>query len=164
MLLIRHNLPPSLRIKLRSHSESTNVFTNGILLQITQQSLEPFLILIVFFPAREVANVPCALDFSCPGLLCFYNGIIKLHGEEHEIPCLMLFAERCFDFGFDPGAFDGVLGEDQQQFVVEPDGFVDAYAELVADFEVFWGVPAADVVRLQVGVETFGEGLIFTGV
>src|SRR5690348_14098575 len=54
--------------------------------------------------------------------------------------------------------------QNNQQFIVEADRFVDAMPKLIANFEIFWGIPAANIGALEVGIETFGKRLILTGI
>jgi len=68
------------------------------------------------------------------------------------------------DFGFDPFAFHAVFGEDEEELVVQADGFVDLLVDLLAGGHVVRGEPAADAFILEVGVEAVGEGLVFGGV
>jgi hypothetical protein len=78
---------------------------------------------------------------------------------------LLLFSlEGGFDFGLDPGAGDGSLGEDEEELVVEANGFINAVAKFVADFQVFGGKPGADTVGLEIGVEAIGEVLVCVGI
>ena len=54
--------------------------------------------------------------------------------------------------------------EDEHQFVVEVKRFINALVIVIADFEIFWGVPAADIFALEIGIEAFGEGLVVAGI
>jgi hypothetical protein len=54
-----------------------------------------------------------------------------------------------------------VLGQDEQEFVVNPDGFVNADPDPLADLEIFGGVPAADSLGLEIGVKPLDEGSVF---
>ena len=54
--------------------------------------------------------------------------------------------------------------QDQQQLVVQADGFVDLLVELPAALNIVRSKPAAHAFVLQVGVEAVGEGLVFGGV
>jgi len=54
--------------------------------------------------------------------------------------------------------------EDEEEFVVEADRFVDLLVDLFAGSHVMRGEPAADAGVLEVGVEAVGEGLVFGGV
>jgi hypothetical protein len=57
-----------------------------------------------------------------------------------------------------------VRRQDQQQLVVQSDGFVDLLVEFPAALNVVRGKPAAHAFALQVGVEAVGEVLVFGGV
>src|SRR6266702_7201894 len=57
-----------------------------------------------------------------------------------------------------------MLREDEQEFVMQSDGFIDVWVNLVADLEVFTVEPAADAVVLQISVEPINEGVILAGV
>ena len=67
---------------------------------------------------------------------------------------------RPADFGLHPLTADAVLGQDEQQLVVDADGLVDARPDFVADLHVLRREPAAHALGLQVGVQAFGEGLV----
>ena len=88
----------------------------------------------------------------------------KAEGEEHAA----VFGEFVFagfgDFGFDPFAVHAVRGEDEEECVVEADGFVDLLVDFLAGSHVVRGEPAADAGVLEVGVEAVGEALVLSGV
>jgi hypothetical protein len=56
-----------------------------------------------------------------------------------------------------------VRRQDQQQLVVQANGFVDLLVEFSATLDVVRSKPAAYSFVLQVGVEAVGEGLVFGG-
>jgi hypothetical protein len=56
------------------------------------------------------------------------------------VVCDFAFASFA-DFGFDPFAVHAVLGEDEQEFVVEADGFVDLLVDFLAGGDVVGGEP-----------------------
>ena len=68
------------------------------------------------------------------------------------------------DFGLHPLALHAVRRQDQQQLVVQADGFVDLLVEFLAALNVVRGKPAAHAFVLKVGVEAVGEGLVFGGI
>jgi hypothetical protein len=57
-----------------------------------------------------------------------------------------------------------MLREDEKQFVVESDGFVNTRSDIVANFEIFWSLPAANALILQVSMESLSKGLIVAGI
>lgn len=135
------------------------------LVQIPQKAVEGLFVGIMVFPVVKVADVAGAAEGGGPGFGGVHDGIIKADGEEDGLAGMAVFAfEGGGDFAFDPGAFDGVLGEDDHDFVVDPDGVFDAIPEAVADFKVFRSEPDADTIRLEIGVKTVSKLLVFAGV
>src|SRR5438094_8169883 len=118
----------------------------------------------MLFPAGEVSNMPCALNICCPCLLCFIYHVVQLDGKEHKLPCLMLFTKSGLYLFFYPRTGYRVLRENKQKLIIQPNRLINAHPELIADFEIFRGKPAPDILALQVGIEAFGKVLIFTGV
>jgi hypothetical protein len=57
-----------------------------------------------------------------------------------------------------------VWRQDQQEFVMEADGFVDLLVELAASLDIVRGKPAADTFGLEIGMEAVSEVLILGGV
>ena len=54
--------------------------------------------------------------------------------------------------------------QDQQQLVVHLDGFVDLLVDFLAALDIVRREPAADALRLQIGVKAVGEVLVLGGV
>src|SRR3954471_8308525 len=76
-----------------------------------------------------------------------------------------LLAGAFFGKGFghlvlDPVAPDGVLGQDQQHLVAQPDRFVDGIPGLGSNRQVMRREPAAHAFALEVGMEAIGEVLV----
>ncbi|HEY4035794.1 MAG TPA: hypothetical protein VGL94_17695 [Ktedonobacteraceae bacterium] len=66
---------------------ATESGSNHILLQITQQPRQSFLILVVFLPMSEVSNVAGTLNTRSPGCIALFNGIIQSDWENESLPC-----------------------------------------------------------------------------
>jgi len=130
-------------------------------LQIAQQSSEGFLVVVMLLPTGEVSDVACPLEVCRPaGRALHHSGIKANRKQDHGIPGLLL-GKRSLDLKFHPRTGNGMLGEHQQQPVIEADGLVDALPDLVAGLHVFGGEPAAHALLLQVGIETPGKVLVF---
>ncbi len=54
--------------------------------------------------------------------------------------------------------------EYHQQLVKQTDSFVNAWADFVPNFQVFWCKPAANSVVLQIGVQACDKGFVVAGV
>src|SRR3954462_8160558 len=77
-----------------------------------------------------------------------------------------LLAGAFFGKGFghlvlDPVAPDGVLGQDQQDLVAQPNRLVDGVPGLGPPRHVMRREPAAHALVLEVGVEAFDKVLVF---
>ena len=82
----------------------------------------------VVVPVGEVADVS-SFDFSAPTGLYVEDAVIGADGKEDRsvslCACCSFFFDGAFYFVGDPGAGDGVFGEDEEELVVMPDGFVE---------------------------------------
>ena len=67
---------------------------------------------------------------------------------------------RLRNLGLHPLAGHARRGEDQQQFVVEPDGVIDLFVYFPTGLNIMRRKPATDAFVLKVGVKTVGEILI----
>jgi hypothetical protein len=61
-------------------------------------------------------------------------------------------------------ALDGMLGEDQDQFIVAVDGLINFVAVVVTRDEFMGRKPARNVILPEIRVESLGDGLILVGV
>jgi hypothetical protein len=50
--------------------------------------------------------------------------------------------------------------QNEEEFVIEADGFINPGAEPVTYFHVFWGKPAPHALVLEIRIEAFGEGVV----
>src|SRR6266436_2110852 len=57
-----------------------------------------------------------------------------------------------------------MLGEHQQQLVIQTNGLVDALPDFVTSLHVFRGKPAAHAFTLQVGIQLVGKLLVVAGI
>ena len=137
--------------------------------QIAHEFLESIFIGgVVFVPGAEIGDEVLA-NFG--GGVVTSVGVEELPGadgfvvdkadrEQHLALLSEFFFARVRDLSFHPAAVHAVLGEDQQQAVVNADGFVNLLVNLFAASHVVRGEPAADAFVLEVGVEAVGEGLV----
>ena len=128
--------------------------------EVLEESGEGLLVGGGVLPVGEVANVSMCSQVVCPVCGAGEDGVVEAEGVEDLTVLLDYEVEGAVDFVFDPGACDGVGGEEEEEFVLEVDGFVDFFAEVVARREVVGGEPAGDVVLAQVAVEAFGNCFI----
>jgi len=78
-------------------------------------------------------------------------------GEQHTPLVAHLALAGLGDFRLHPLALHAVRRQDQQQLVVQADGFVDLLVEFPAALHVVRSKPAAHTFVLQVGIEAVGE-------
>src|SRR6266566_4871518 len=116
------------------------------------------------FPLSEVADVPAAAHISCP---CFggeHYRVVQAHRKEHWLLFTILFLTGGHHLALDPGALDCVSRENEDELVVETDGFIDALVVVVANLEVFRSEPAAHTLALQISIEPLGKDLVLARV
>ena len=99
-----------------------------------------------------------------PRLRGRHHDVIQPNRKEHELFLLPFLLKSRLDLVFYPGAFNRVLREHQEQLVVDTNSFINAGSEAIPNFQIFRRKPAADVLALQVGIEVFGEILVFSRV
>ncbi len=104
--------------------------------QVTQQTGKRLLVLVVVFPALEVTNMAHPSNVSGPGLLGLHHRLVQFDGEQDQLALLLFFLEGGFDFFFYPGAFNGMLRENQQQFVMDANRLVNAATDFVANAHI----------------------------
>ena len=132
--------------------------------QIAEQASQGLLVVVVLLPAGEVGNVPHAFKMCCPAYCALHDGVVKANGKEHQSVFLILFGKGGLDLEFYPRASDGMLGEHQQQFIVQVNGLVDALPDFVTGLHVFRSKPAAHAFALQIGIEPVGKVLVAAGI
>ena len=77
------------------------------------------------------------------------------------------FASRCLaltrigNLRPHPIAVHAVLGEDEQQLVMQPDGLIELLMNLAPALDVVRRKPAAHAFVLQIGIEPLGKLLVF---
>src|SRR5664280_817345 len=96
-------------------------------------------------------------NFHC---LIASNGT-SVMGNNNCLPSRFLPLARIGNFGFDPVTAHAVLGEDQQQLVMQADGLVDLLVQLAAALHFLRRKPAAHTLGLQVSMEPLGKLLVF---
>jgi hypothetical protein len=84
----------------------------------------------VIFPTPEVADKARA-QLRCQRLIRHHNHIVEADRKKHDLLALSLFFEAFGDLILHPIAFDGMRGQDQQDFISRLDGDID----LVDDFQ-----------------------------
>ncbi len=140
--------------------------------QVADEALEGFLVGVVVFPVAEVGDEVFA---DLAGGIFAGVGVEALpvaqgfkgrqaDGEKHPSLVAQLALAGLGDFRLHPLALHAVRRQDQQQLVVQADGFVDLLVDFLAALNVVRGKPTAYAFVLQVGVEAVGEGLVFGGV
>src|SRR5450755_2199738 len=129
-------------------------------LQVVQQAVKYLLVGIVVFPLSKVANMSLAADASSPGLLSGQDSIIQTDREKRFLSLLFLFVQCCGDFKFNPCAFNRALRENQQQFIIQADGFIDTSYNHRSWLHTMGSKPTPNAVTLQVGIQPFGECFI----
>src|SRR5664280_1486005 len=95
-------------------------------------------------------------NFHC---LIASNGT-SVMGNNNCLPSRFLPLARIGNFGFDPVTAHAVLGEDQQQLVMQADGLVDLLVQLAASLHFLGCEPAAHAFGLQVSMEPLGKLLV----
>src|SRR5208337_1106155 len=77
--------------------------------------------------------------------------------KQHPLTFLHLTFASLGNLGPHPLTAHAVLGEDQQQLVMQANGLVDLLVQLAASLDVVGREPAAHALGLQVGMEPLGE-------
>src|SRR5664280_594114 len=95
-------------------------------------------------------------NFHC---LIASNGT-SVMGNNNCLPSRFLPLARIGNFAFDPVAAHAVLGEDQQQLVMQANGLVDLLVQLAASLHFLGREPAAHALGLQVSMEPFSKLLV----
>src|SRR5581483_6196008 len=132
--------------------------------QISQESLERLLIYLWINPVCKITNMARAAQGGCPCLGGLHHRIIQAHWKEHFALLSVLFFQGSLDFVFYPEALDAVFREEQQQFILQVDSFVDARTKLVAYLQVFGSEPTPDTMVLQVSMQAADQHLVFAGI
>src|ERR1035438_8570190 len=132
----------------------------GVALGVIEEAVEGQFVGVVVFPIAEiryeilanlagrvlagvgVKTLPVAKRFECA----------KADREEDAAAFLDFPLAGLRYFCLDPFAVHAVRGEDQQQFVMHANGFVDLFMEFLAAAHVVRSKPAADAFGLQVCV------------
>lgn len=119
-------------------------------------------LLVVVFPSGKVEDVAMTAEAMSPGLSGLHNGFIQPDGKKHMSICRggIFFLKRLVGLFLDPGAFNRMFGENQQQLLVQTDRLVDFLAIIISGFQFFGGKPAAYPFALQIDIESFGKALI----
>lgn len=132
--------------------------------EITQETLKGELVGIMIFPSGEVADVPAAAQVGGPVLVRVQNCIVQSQGKEYIAVLAFLFFAGGKYLALDPGAGDSGLGEYDDEFIVEANGFVDTPMIMVADLEIFFSEPAAHASGLEIGIEALSKVFILVRV
>ena len=90
-----------------------------------------------------------------------HDRIVEPDGEKNNAFFAGFPFKAAFDFITDPIAFHRAFGKEQEQSVVQADGFIDALAESLSDLEVFGGEPAAHALVLKVGMKPLRQFRVF---
>jgi len=105
----------------------------GSRFQIPKQALEGRAVAVVVFPPAEVSDVPRAADVGGPGLACLHDRIVETDRKKNGLLLALFFFKCGFDFLLHPRTFDRLLGENEQQLVIDANRFIDDRTDFVAD-------------------------------
>ena len=140
----------------------------GLSFQIADQPLKRRLIRIVVFPVAEVGDEELAYlagrvlsGIAVEALPIAQH--IKLHQpdrKQHPLAFLHLPFAGLGDLGLHPLAVQAVLGENQQQPVMQANGLVNLLVQLASSLDVVRREPAAYAFGLQVSMEPLGKLLV----
>src|SRR4051812_2030833 len=130
--------------------------------QVPYQPIQGGLVGVVLLPAGEVADVALVTQLARPRLRTLLHHIVQPDREQDQLLPVALFSERLADLVLDPIAGNGVLGQDQQHLVPEPDRLVDGVEDLGADWHVVGREPAPDALVLEIGMEALRERVVLT--
>lgn len=83
--------------------------------------------------------------------LNLHHSVVQEDWEEHWSLLAVLFLTGSYYLAFDPGTLDCVLRENEDQFVVGTNGFIDTLMLVIANIEIFWCKPAAYALVLLYG-------------
>jgi len=106
--------------------------------------------------------VPGTVNHRRPACFQGHHRIVNPDWKEDGRTLLTFPCQGGFDFLLHPLTCYRRLGQDEEQLIIEADRLVNAGAETVADFHVFWGKPAAHAFVLQICIQAFGEGVVLT--
>src|ERR1035441_9101108 len=156
------------RPKLETSSLSTNHYPLSTAFQIPHQPHQPRLVRIVLFPVAEVRNeiLPHLARRIFPRIAVEALPIAQHlkrrqpDREQHPLTFLHLAPARLGQLGLHPLARHAVLREDQQQPVMQPNGLIDLFVDLLPTMDVVRRKPAADALGLQVGMQPLGKLLV----
>src|SRR6266851_4725655 len=96
----------------------------------------------------------------CPTCRTLQDSVIQANWKERIGLAFAFFPQSRLYLMFDPVAFDRMLGEDQQKFLMQSNGLVNARAELLANLQIMRGEPAGNIILAQIGMEPFGHCFI----
>ncbi len=71
-----------------------------------------------------------------------HHGIVQADREEHLVTKLILFFAGSHRLALDPSALNGMFRKDEDELVVETNGFIDSLMVVVANLEIFRRKPA----------------------
>ena len=129
--------------------------------EVSEEPIERALVRVVVLPPGEVADMAPLPYVRRPSNWRFHYRVVEPNRKEHRSVLPPLPLPSHFHLSFDPIAFNGILRDNQHEFVMNPDRFVDPGTDLVADLEVLLIEPCADTTCLEVCMETFGEVSVF---
>jgi hypothetical protein len=88
----------------------------------------------------------------------------KANGEKHSAVFAQFSFPRLGNFRLHPFALHAMRRKDEQEPVVDANGFVDLLVNLFSTLNLMGRKPAADAFVLKIGMEPLGKLLIFGGV
>src|SRR5579859_4924223 len=112
----------------------------------------------------EVTDVASTLNMRSPRCFALFDSVIYADWKEDVSFLFALPGKRCLYFIVYPFTFHRGLREDKQKPILEPDLLINTRPDPVPDLHVFRRKPAANILALQIGIESFSNLLVVTGV
>src|SRR3954447_16875712 len=94
-------------------------------LQVAQHPLQSLLVGVMVLPSAEVIDVAVAAQLASPCFGRLDHGVVEADREQDELLAGAFFGKGFGHLVLDPVAPDGVLGQDQQDLVAQPNRLVD---------------------------------------
>ncbi len=124
-----------------------------------EQLGESILVGSFVLPASEVANVTMLEPYG-PASADFQNGVIQANGKEHIDAPFDLLMESSIHFSLNPSTINSMLGQNEQEFVLEVNSLFETTQDWCSRAEVMRCKPARNIFFAQVGIELLGNGFV----
>src|SRR5436309_10732018 len=106
----------------------------------------------------------CAANLRGPGLRCLHDRFIDSDRKKHQLILLPFSLKSRFDFRLYPLTGNRMLGEHEQEFVIGPNGLVDAGPNLITNFHVMRSKPAMHTIALKISRKSLSDIPIVAGI